>query len=147
MNILGLVVFSAIMGVTLARLGEEGRFLAQFFQALMTAMMKITTMVIWLSPLGIFFLVCSKILEVDDFEAMVAQLGLYFVTVLGGILFHGLIVLSSLYFLITRKSPIGYVLNMAQAISTAFGTSSRFVLNFDFFVAIFLLTYSSIIEE
>lgn len=125
MNILGLVVFSAIMGVTLAHLREEGRFLAKFFQGLMTAMMKITTMVIWLSPIGIFFLVCSKILEVDDFGKMVEQLGLYFATVLGGILFHGFVILPLIFTLTTRTLPFKYVMNMGQAVVTAFGTSSR----------------------
>lgn len=124
-NILGLVVFSAVLGVTLARLGKEGAPLANLFQCLTTSMMKITTMVIWLSPIGIFFLVAAKILEIDNFEIMIGQLGLYFITVLVGILIHGFGTLPLIYFIFTRKSPIKFIMNMAQAMATAFGTASR----------------------
>lgn len=99
--------------------------MADFFQCLMTTMMKITSLVIWLSPIGIFFLVTSKVLEIEDFNAMVGQLGLYFVTVLLGLFIHGFGTLPLIYFAFTRKSPIKFLSNMVQAIATAFGTASR----------------------
>lgn len=132
-NILGLVVFSVILGVTLAKLGEEGKPLAKFFTSLMSTMMKITSMVIWFSPVGIFFLVAAKILELDNFDQMIGQLGLYFITVLCGVLLHGFGTLPLLYFLCTRKSPITYTLNMGQAMATAFGTASRQIIISDLF--------------
>ncbi len=86
--------------------------------------MKITSWVIWLSPIGVLFLICAKLIEIDDLAALVGQLGLYFVTVLGGIMFHGFVVLPILYFLAIRRNPFVLVKNMGQAIATAFGTSS-----------------------
>ncbi|XP_017779940.1 PREDICTED: excitatory amino acid transporter 1-like [Nicrophorus vespilloides] len=124
MNILGLVVFSVIFGVTLAKIGEEGRPLANFFQSLMSAMMTITTWVIWLSPVGIFFLVASKILEMQDIVETMSQMGMYFVTVLVGILIHGFVFLPLIFFLFTKRNPLKYISNMGQAIATAFGTAS-----------------------
>lgn len=49
---------------------------------------------------------------------------MYFLTVLIGLLIHGFIVLPLLYFLITKRNPYVYISNLAQALVTAFGTSS-----------------------
>lgn len=124
-NILGLVVIAAVIGIALAQLGDEAKTLANLFHSLTATMMKITTWVIWLSPIGITFLVASKILEMEDVEQVMSQLGWYFATVVIGLLIQGFIVLPLLYFALTRKSPITYTVNMTQALATAFGTASR----------------------
>ena len=123
-NILGLVMFSAVMGVTLAKLGEKGQYLIYFFETMSEAMMIITKWVICISPIGVMFLVASKVLEIDNPEELVGRLGMYFITVLGGIILHGFIIIPLIYLIMTRKNPIKYVGNMAQALATAFGTSS-----------------------
>ncbi|KAK0168599.1 hypothetical protein PV327_002379 [Microctonus hyperodae] len=124
MNILGLVVFATVLGITLGKMGPSGKPLLGFFEALSSAMMIITNWVIWLSPVGVLFLVTSKVIEMDSFEKILGQLGLYFMTVLIGLFIHGFIVLPLIFFLLTKKNPVKYILNMAQAIATAFGTSS-----------------------
>ncbi|XP_046621437.1 excitatory amino acid transporter 1-like isoform X1 [Neodiprion virginianus] len=123
-NILGLVVFSTVLGITLGKMGPDGRPLLRFFEALSSAMMIITNWVIWVSPIGVLFLVSSKLLEMKSFEVIIGQLGMYFMTVLVGLFIHGFIVLPLIYFLVTRRNPFSYVSNMAQALATAFGTSS-----------------------
>ncbi|KRT78732.1 hypothetical protein AMK59_8066, partial [Oryctes borbonicus] len=124
MNILGLVVFSAITGVALARLQEEGKPLANFFHSMMSTMMTITRWVIWLSPVGICFLIAAKIVEMESFDVLLGKLGMYFVTVTAGLFIQGFIVLPTIYFVMTRKNPIPYISNLGQALATAFGTSS-----------------------
>lgn len=125
MNILGLVVFSTAFGIAIGKLGHSVEPLLLFFQSLSSGMMLITNWVIWMSPLGILFLVSSKILEMDSFESTIGQLGMYFMTVLIGLCVHGFVVLPIMYLIITKKSPIKFVLNMGQALATAFGTASR----------------------
>ncbi|XP_031777543.1 excitatory amino acid transporter 1 isoform X2 [Nasonia vitripennis] len=123
-NILGLVVFSTVLGITLGKMGDNGKPLLNFFETLSTAMMIITNWVVWLSPLGVMFLVASKIVEMETLSTVVSQLGMYFLTVIVGLCIHGFIILPSIYFLFTRRNPFTYVSNMAQAMATAFGTSS-----------------------
>lgn len=60
----------------------------------------------------------------EDLAEVFGKLGLYFAVVVSGIVFHGVIVLPAIYFLLTRKNPYTFLLNMGQAIATAFGTSS-----------------------
>ncbi|XP_012282239.1 excitatory amino acid transporter 1 [Orussus abietinus] len=124
MNILGLVVFATVLGITLGKMGSQGKPLLDFFEALSSAMMIITNWVIWLSPVGVFFLVAAKILEMDSFDVIISQLGMYFLTVVVGLCIHGFIVLPAIFFVLTKKNPLVYISNMAQALATAFGTSS-----------------------
>jgi len=126
-NILGLVVFSTVLGITLGRLGSKGRPLLNFFVSLSEATMMITGWVIWVSPVGVMFLVASKMLEMENWEIMLGQLGKYFLTVMVGLFIHGFVVLQLIYFLVTRKLPFRYVGNLSEALATAFATSSRFV--------------------
>lgn len=47
MNILGLVVFSIFFGCTLSKMGKTGKPLADFFECMHLATMKLVTLVIW----------------------------------------------------------------------------------------------------
>ncbi|BES96439.1 Excitatory amino acid transporter [Nesidiocoris tenuis] len=123
-NVLGLVVFSVVQGIAIAQMGEVGKPLQHFYTALGEAMMLITNWVIWVSPIGVFFLVTSKMLEAESFAVMVGQLGMYFMTVLVGLLGHGFVTLPLVYFLCVREIPIKFLINMGQAILTAFATGS-----------------------
>ena len=47
MNILGIVVFSIFFGAVISTMGPDGKPLADFFESLHQATMKITMLVIW----------------------------------------------------------------------------------------------------
>ena len=46
-NILGLVVFSTVLGVTLGKMGPKGKPLLNFFVSMSEAVMQITSLVVW----------------------------------------------------------------------------------------------------
>jgi Na+/H+-dicarboxylate symporter len=124
-NILGVVVASIVVGIAISTLHLKATNLIVIIRQFETIIMRITSWVIWVSPVGVLFLVTSKMLEVTNFRTIAGQLGLYFATVVFGVLFHGFVVLPIIYFLITRKNPYKFVVRMGQALATAFGTSSR----------------------
>lgn len=76
-------------------------------------------------PFGIVFLVAGKILEMSDPSAMGKKLGFYAITVVFGLVLHGLFILPAMYFFITKKSPIVYIRGILQALLIALATSSR----------------------
>ncbi|XP_061681886.1 solute carrier family 1 member 7b isoform X3 [Syngnathoides biaculeatus] len=125
MNVLGIVIFSATMGIMLGRMGPNGSALVNFCQSLNEAVLKIVAIVIWYFPFGIVFLVAGKILEMSDPSAMGKKLGFYAVTVVFGLVVHGLFILPAMYFFITKKSPIVYIRGILQALLIALATSSR----------------------
>ena len=121
---MGLIVFSAALGIALAKLGERGKPMLAFVQSFSEATMLVTGWVIWLSPLGACFLIAGEIIIIEDFGAVLESLGLYFATVLIGLAIHGLIILPLIFFIITRRLPFKFIGNMMPAIMTAFGTGS-----------------------
>lgn len=78
-----------------------------------------------MSPLGVFFLVTSKILEIESFAEMVGQLGMYFMTVMLGLFIHGLGTIPLIFFIACRQLPYRHLGKMGQVLATAFGTGSR----------------------
>ncbi|KAF7663353.1 hypothetical protein LDENG_00211900 [Lucifuga dentata] len=124
MNILGLVVFAIVFGVALRKLGEEGEILIKFFNSFNEATMVLVSWIMWYAPLGIMFLVASKIVEMDNVGTLFAILGKYIACCIIGHAIHGLLVLPAIYFIITRKNPYTFLWGIFTALATAFGTSS-----------------------
>ncbi|XP_011500949.1 PREDICTED: excitatory amino acid transporter 1-like [Ceratosolen solmsi marchali] len=123
-NTLGLVTFGVILGITISKMGDQGKPLLEFFNCLSEAMMIITNWVIWLSPMGVTFLVASQILIVKNFRSIIESLSMYFLTVLLGLLIHGFGTLSIIFFVCTRELPFRAIGRMSQVMITAFGTAS-----------------------
>ena len=127
-NVLGLVVFAIAIGVIIGRMKEnEGKVLLDFFRALLDAILKITTIVIQLTPIAVLFIVLPQVLAVDNVSKMLASVGLFTVTTLAGLAIHGFIVYPILYFVFTRKNPYIFLAKMSAAVITALGTSSSSV--------------------
>ncbi|XP_012877700.1 PREDICTED: excitatory amino acid transporter 5 isoform X1 [Dipodomys ordii] len=125
MNVLGIVIFSATMGIMLGRMGDSGAPLVSFCQCLNESVMKIVAVAVWYFPFGIVFLIAGKILEMDDPKAVGKKLGFYAITVVCGLVVHGLFILPLLYFFITKKNPIVFIRGVLQALLIALATSSR----------------------
>lgn len=87
--------------------------------------------VIRYAPVGILFLVASKIVEMEDVGMLFASLGKYILCCLLGHTIHGLLVLPLIYFLFTRKNPYRFLWGIITPLATAFGTSSRYGLGAD----------------
>jgi len=123
-NILGLVIFSVATGIAIALSGEEGKPLLSFFKSVSHVMMRLTTWVVHLAPLGVAFLIAGEILHMKSVLAELTKLVWYLVTVILGISVHGFIVLPLIYALITRSLPFKFIGKMGPALATAFGTAS-----------------------
>uniref|UniRef100_A0A3P9H5G1 Amino acid transporter n=1 Tax=Oryzias latipes TaxID=8090 RepID=A0A3P9H5G1_ORYLA len=124
MNVLGIVIFSATMGLLLGRMGERGAPLVNVCQCINECVMKIINAAVWYFPFGIIFLVAGKILDMQDPSTLGRKLGWYGITVLAGLFVHGLILLPLFYFLLTRKNPFTYIRGLLQAMVIALATSS-----------------------
>ena len=92
-----MVVFSIVTGIAIVACGEGGKPLLRFFQSVSVVMMKVTTWIIYLAPVGVCFLIAGQILEMKSFSETFSKLGLYFGTVLAGLFIHGCIVLPVLF--------------------------------------------------
>uniref|UniRef100_A0A663F3X5 Amino acid transporter n=1 Tax=Aquila chrysaetos chrysaetos TaxID=223781 RepID=A0A663F3X5_AQUCH len=126
MNVLGIVIFSATIGLLLGKMGERGTPLVNVCQCLNEAVMKIVSMAVWYFPFGIVFLIAGKILEMGDPSVIGQKLGLYAITVVSGLVIHGLVLLPLLFMVITKKNPFAFIQGILQALLIALATSSRY---------------------
>ncbi|XP_008145766.2 neutral amino acid transporter A [Eptesicus fuscus] len=124
MNILGLVLFALVLGVALRKLGSEGEELIRLFNAFNEVTMVLVSWIMWYVPVGIMFLVGSKIVEMKDIIRLVTRLGKYIFTSILGHFIHGGIVLPLVYFVFTQKNPFKFLLGLLTPFATAFATCS-----------------------
>uniref|UniRef100_A0A6I8PE81 Amino acid transporter n=1 Tax=Ornithorhynchus anatinus TaxID=9258 RepID=A0A6I8PE81_ORNAN len=115
---------SGILGLLLGRMGERGAPLVNVCQSLNEAVMRIVSVAVWYFPFGIVFLIAGKILEMEDPSTVGRKLGLYMITVVTGLSIHGLLLLPSLFLLITRHNPFPFIRGILQALLIALATSS-----------------------
>ena len=85
-------------------------------------------MVFSFAPVGICFILASKIAGMTNPKDDFAALGYYMLTVLLGLAIHGFIVLPIVYVIFTRKNPYSVLLSVGQALLTALGTASRYTV-------------------
>jgi Na+/H+-dicarboxylate symporter len=113
----------------MTKIGEKQRdTLMDVFTAALAVIMKITLFIIRFAPLGIFSITAKVIAQQvemgNNIGEVVGRLGLYVITVLAGLLFHGLITLPVSLKLFGKANPVKHFRNMATPLLTAFSTSS-----------------------
>ncbi|MCP5381116.1 MAG: dicarboxylate/amino acid:cation symporter [Kordiimonadaceae bacterium] len=125
MELLQLVVFSVIFGAALTVIGEKGKVIVNFFEAINSVMMVIVGWIMYLSPFGIFALVALPIAQAGGGAAVISgfsAVGAYVLTVVSGLILQG-ILLFFVMKLLTGKG-LGYIRDVMPAVITAFSTSS-----------------------
>jgi solute carrier family 1 (high affinity glutamate transporter) protein 2 len=70
-------------------------------------------------------LIAGKIMSIANLAATAHMLGLYMITVVLGLLIHGIITLPLIFWIITRQNPAIFFKGIMQAWLTAMGTASR----------------------
>jgi Na+/H+-dicarboxylate symporter len=126
-NNLPLIVFAIIFGAILTTLGEPGLRATRTIETLNDATIKFIRLVIMVAPIGIFGLVAAKLGATGGgaaFWAKIKQVGSYTLTVIIGLIVHGVVILPLILWLLTRRNPLVYAGYLARALTTAFTTGS-----------------------
>lgn len=128
-QMLSIIFFSILFGFFMTKIGEKARdTLMDVFNAALSVIMKITLFIIRFAPLGIFSItarvIAQQVLTGNNVGEVIGRLGLYVITVLAGLLFHGFVTLPLSVKLIGKANPVKHFRNMATPLLTAFSTSS-----------------------
>ncbi len=121
-NVLAVVMFALILGITLVMGGERYRSILSLLQEGLEITMRIVGWVMRLAPLGIMALLV-KLVAVQD-VAMLGTLAKFVALVIGTLLLHGIVILPLALYLFTGKSPLWFWRGAREALVTAFATSS-----------------------
>lgn len=121
-DVLAVVTFALFLGIALVVGGERYRNIVNLLQEFLDLMMRIIGWVMYLAPLGICALLIKLVATQD--AALLSTLAQFMAVVTGATLFHGIVVLPLLLYLVTRKSPLWFWRGARAALITAFATSS-----------------------
>jgi len=125
-QVLPVIFFCILFGYCVTQIKDPYRTqLGDFFQGAFRAMMRLTRIVIWSAPLGVFG-INAEIVATTGFEAF-RTLGFYFAVVLIGLFIHASITLPLLVYAVTRRNPFRHYRGMPPALVTAFSTCSTIV--------------------
>ena len=128
-KMLSIIFFAILFGFFITRVKARSRILLiNVFDATLSVIMEITLFIIKFTPLGIFSItakvIAQQIQSGNDISMVISRLGLYFVTVLAGLLIHGMITLPTAVRILGKSNPFKHLRNMATPLLTAFSTSS-----------------------
>lgn len=121
-NVLAVVMFALILGITLVMGGERYKTILTLLQEGLEITMRIVGWLMLLAPLGIMALLVKLVATQD--AAMLTTLGKFVAVVVGSLLLHGVVLLPLVLYLFTGKSPIWFWRGAREALVTAFATSS-----------------------
>ncbi|MEC9143308.1 MAG: dicarboxylate/amino acid:cation symporter [Pseudomonadota bacterium] len=121
-NMLQVIVFALLVGFALTRAGEAGQRLIAWFQDMEVVVMKMVGVLIELAPYGVFALL-TKLFATMGFGT-IFDLAAYFFTLLGVLLFHGLVVYGLVLRTLTPLPPAMLRRKMRRVWAFAFSTSS-----------------------
>jgi Na+/H+-dicarboxylate symporter len=122
-NILAIIFFALLMGVSLLTIGEKGRPVADLMEASSEMMLKITHWVMEVAPFGVLALI-AEMAGTQGVAALFDVLSLVLAVILSClahvIIVHGLLVMKTML----KLSPISYFRGARDAMLVAFSTSS-----------------------
>jgi len=121
-NILAIVSFALLLGIALVMASERYPQLLGLFEEGMGISMQMISWIMRLAPFGIAALL-FKLVATQDLS-LFASLTKFILVVTGTTLFHGLVVLPILLFLVTGKRPWWFLQRAKESLLTAFATSS-----------------------
>ena len=128
-QMLSIIFFAILLGYFITKMDEKPqKLLVDVFNAGLDAIMKITMFVIRFTPIGVFSIAAKVIAQQiqmgNEISEVFSRLGLYFITVLIGLMIHGFITLPLTVKILGRANPIKHMKNMTTPLLTAFSTSS-----------------------
>jgi len=128
-QMLAIIFFAVLFGFFITRIEEKPQALIiDVVNAILEVIMKLTLFIIRFTPLGIFVITAKVIAQQvqagNEISEVISRLGIYFITVLLGLLIHGFITLPLTVKILGKADPIKHMKNMMTPLLTAFSTSS-----------------------
>ncbi|MCB0392837.1 MAG: dicarboxylate/amino acid:cation symporter, partial [Bdellovibrionales bacterium] len=121
-QMLQIIVFSGLFGISLALTGESGKRVLNFFNDINEVIMKMIMLIMHVAPYGVFCLL-AKVFAEQGITAIL-PLGKYFLVVLFVLIAHVLITYCGLIKFIARLSPWEFFRNFKDVPIFAFSTAS-----------------------
>ena len=121
-NMLQIIVFSLLMGLALAQVGDRGQRTFEWFESADAVVMRMVLILMNLAPYGIFALLTKLFTQLG--YGAIADLGKYVFTLVFVLVLHLTLVYCGLIKFICGLNPIKFLQNVRPAMLFAFSTAS-----------------------
>lgn len=121
-EMLQIIFFALMTGISLSALGEKGKALLTFFEGLNALMVKMVVIVMNFAPIGVFGLI-AKTFATLGFSAM-GTLIKYMIAVSFALFIHMILTYMGMLSVLGKLNPLQFFKNFAPAMSVAFSTAS-----------------------
>ncbi len=121
-DILAILIAAVLIGIALVAGGERYKTIHNLFKELQDICLRIVGWIMWIAPIGVGALLL-RLVATQNSSVYQGLLELI-VVVIGATLFHGVVVLPLILYLITRVGPLTFWRGAKPALITAFATSS-----------------------
>jgi len=121
-NVLQIIVFAILFGVTINLAGDRGKPVQAFFESLAEIMYKMTGIIMEVAPVGVFALMAAVVGQYGLkflLPLVKVVLAMYFIS-----LVHMVIVFGGALLLVARLNPVRFLKGFLDAIVLAYSTSS-----------------------
>ncbi len=121
-NMLQVIVFAVLIGVSAAMAGNPGKRVAAFFDDLNSVIMKLVTIVIQIAPLGVFCLMAKLFARfgLDIFAGLISYVAVVFVV----LMIHAALTYPALLYFGAGLDPRTFYRKMKSAMLFGFSTAS-----------------------
>ena len=121
-QMLPIIVFSVLLGISLTLSGTAGQRIGAWFQDMNEIVMRLVTLVMRFAPYGVFALIAN--LAATSVAADFVAVGKYVMLVFAVLFLHALVVYPTLLTVLGRINPVSFLFKMRAAMMFAFSTAS-----------------------
>lgn len=121
-NMLQVIVFALLTGVSMALIGEKAKPAVQLFESLNEIMMNMVMVIMLVAPVGVFCLIANTFANVGV-DAMF-PLAKYMISVILALILHCIITYMGLLSGVAKLNPLMFFKNFMPAMVVAFSTAS-----------------------
>ena len=121
-QMLQIIVFAILFGLSITQAGERGQRIAAWFQDVNQVIMKMVTIIMAIAPYGVAALI-AQLFATTGIESIM-PLAKYFFLLLGVLIFHGLATYTILFRAFTGLNPVMFLKKMRAVQLFAFSTAS-----------------------
>ena len=122
-SFLSIIAFSIAFGIfTILVGGRAAQRISELASASFEVMMRMTMGIIYLAPLGVFFLILA--VTTAQGAAVFGTLGWYMLAVACALILHAVITMPLILKFVAKRDPLQYARSMSPALLTAFSSAS-----------------------
>ena len=121
-NMLQVIVMAILLSFGIILAGEKGTKAGELVESLNEVFMKVMDLILKLSPIGVFCLLCPVVAE--NGPAILGSLAMVLIVAYGCYLLHAIVVYSTTVKVLGKVSPAKFFKEMAPAILFAFSSAS-----------------------